>query len=154
MPTAAPTATLTLTTIGNEAAYTDLDTYWRTQLAGAVATLAAPVGSGDTTISVTVPGSVTLPATPFTVIIDFEPMIVTAASSSPWSVTRGSTVSPLATATTHLNGASVTALQFASVNQLLGNVIALKLASISSGLAAYGKSVVFAVMVSGTVTLS
>ena len=152
---ATPYATSTITLVLPVLLQIDMDTYWRQQLLGVVGTLAAPVAAGDTTVTVSLAGGVAVPAFPFTFLVDSEPMTATGAGTAAgtWNVTRGTSVSLVATPTTHASGANITALQWLSVYALLGGPIRTAITGWSQQLATQGKSLVFGSAVSGTLSV-
>ena len=136
----------------------DLNTIWLQNYTGQIATLGAPVAATDTAIILEA-----APATPFplnvSVLIDGEPMLVTAVTGYVLTVSRGVAAYPFLAAlgldppSAHANGASVCQLLYTRPWDMLLNQ-ALRPWVQQQVIALGGRSVTFGAMASGSITLN
>lgn len=112
------TASLSITFSQNVLA--DINTHWMDQTIGSPGTLAADLASTDMTVTLSAPAPSISAGT--ALLIDHEPMTVTAISGATLTVTRGQTQTtpsgttqfPLAAASAHSSGVQVFILRYPS----------------------------------------
>jgi hypothetical protein len=137
----------------------DIDTYWRTQSSGTIGSTTAPIAAGDTTIMVdNSSANANLPAFPFAVMIDGEPMLVTGPGTSPvdpnvWAVTRGSDVSFLSIPSDHPTAKTIAVLKYSSVYAMLEQNTRQTISGWINTLVPSNQATTFACTVAGSITV-
>lgn len=106
------TALVTTTTTMPYSVLQDIDAHWRSETAGGCGTLAAGIGTTDTSFDLTA----SVPAGT-TITLDAEPMAVTVGGTTV-TVARGTTLFPLATPATHSAGTQCLELSYATPWQM------------------------------------
>ncbi|HVW10892.1 MAG TPA: hypothetical protein VHC90_20035 [Bryobacteraceae bacterium] len=145
--------TVTITLTVDEKLVADVDAHWLQQIGASFGRTSAAIDSASGTITVTVDQSqlsqaLALPEAGGSILIDGEPMQVTARNGSDLTLTRGGL--PLATLGAHASGAAIYPLAYPDPWQMMG-VEAFLPRLIAIAQERGPKSATFAMTISGTV---